>query len=87
MVDNKVSQPGLHSFRVLFFNMLVLVVFDIELDNSLLIATLLHEIDISWIAQMNLNVSFLNMNIYIKIFTVSGVDLIFIGLIFIQKIT
>ena len=47
MVDNKVSQPGLHSFRVLFFNMLVLVVFDIELDNSLLIATLLHEIDIS----------------------------------------
>jgi len=67
--------------------MLVLVVFDIELDNSLLIATLLHEIDISWIAQMNLNVSFLNMNIYIKIFTVSGVDLIFIGLIFIQKIT
>ena len=36
---------------------------------------------------MNLNVSFLNMNIYIKIFTVSGVDLIFIGLIFIQKIT
>lgn len=36
---------------------------------------------------MNLNVSFLNMNIYIKIFTVSDVDLIFIGLIFIQKIT
>ena len=43
--------------------MLVFVIFDVELYDSLLTATFLHKVDISLVCQVNLNISFLHMNV------------------------
>lgn len=65
MVHYKIVGSGFHSISVLLLNVFIFIIFDIKLNNSLLFAAFLHQINIIIVSQMNLNISFLNMNVHI----------------------
>lgn len=66
---------------------LVCLRFDVVLDNSIFLRTLLHEINCAKISQMDLSLTLLHMNVDNKGLSFGHMDLISIGLMLIHKVT
>ena len=78
----------MHDFSLfLFLPLLFPITFDMKLNNSILVTTFFDQIQILEVRKVNLDISLLDMHVEDHILSLLDMNLVVVGLVFIEKIT